>query len=149
MGGKTAGSSYAIQSADAGKTIYFVQTSECNGVVSTKQTATYKVASIKNFSNTQSPQIAFSDGLAASSNHKAGTTIYVTRGGWSPAPQAYSYQWFKNGAPIPGATAGSYVLNSKETGSTFKVSVTVTSLGYAPYTYTSPGIVVTGLIASK
>ena len=52
---------------------------------------------------------------------KVGSTLTVTSGSWSPAPVALSYQWYRSGVAITGATAASYKLTANEAGKTITV----------------------------
>lgn len=149
VNGVTLGSSYSIQQADAGKSIYFVQTSKCNGFISTQKTGSYKVSNVRIFNNPQSPTIGFTDGLGSSSNHQQGTGIVLYRGTWNPIPQKISYQWYRNGIAISGATTGTYLLSPSDRNAYLKVTMTLETPGYTPFIYTSQNIQILGSIISK
>lgn len=53
-----------------------------------------------------------------------GSTLTTTNGTWtgSPAP-TFSYRWNRNGSPIAGATAQTYVLAAADVGSTISSTV--------------------------
>ena len=75
----------------------------------------------------------------------------VTAGGATTPGAAYSYQWFRNGAAIKGATAKTYKLAASDVGRAMTVKVTATKAGYATLASTSassslvqPGTLVVG-----
>jgi hypothetical protein len=54
-----------------------------------------------------------------------GGTLRAQRGLWEAYPRpAYSFQWRRNGAPIPGATRDSYALTAADRGAAISVMVT-------------------------
>ncbi|MFF2316417.1 carboxypeptidase regulatory-like domain-containing protein [Arthrobacter sp. NPDC058097] len=59
-----------------------------------------------------------------------GSVLTVVPGTWGPAPVALKYQWYANGAPIPGATASTFSLLPADLGKTFTVTVTGSKAGY-------------------
>ena len=54
------------------------------------------------------------------------------------ASPTVTYQWFRTGVAIAGATASTYALAAADISKVMTVSVTVRSGGYAPYVATSP-----------
>lgn len=76
-----------------------------------------------------------------------GQTVTASTGTWLNFPVTYTYQWQRcdaagaNCAPIPGATAQTYVLTASEAGSTLEVVVGATNL-YGTSMATSPPTVV-------
>jgi len=69
---------------------------------------------------------------------KAGSTLTVNRGTWSPTP-TFSYRWYRNGAPISGAIKSTYTLTTSDRGKTITVAVTGKLTGYATKSVTSAG----------
>ncbi len=67
---------------------------------------------------TQVPEIS---GDAAS-----GMTLSCSTGQWSPAADAFAYQWLGDGAVIPGANAASYTLPGDAAGHSYACRVTAT-----------------------
>lgn len=67
---------------------------------------------------------------------KAGKTLTVTRGTWSPTP-TFSYQWYRNGVAISKATKSTYKLTSSDKGKKITVKVTGKRSGYLTTTKTS------------
>jgi hypothetical protein len=59
---------------------------------------------------------------------------------WAPRPESFGYQWLANGAPIAGATAGSYKVAATDLGKLISVRVTASGNGYASVAVTSPAI---------
>ncbi len=66
-----------------------------------------------------------------------GYTLTANVGTWSPAATTYTYQWFRSGAAISGATARTYKLTSTDAGRTITVRVTGAKTGYVTKAVTS------------
>ncbi|GAA1914971.1 M12 family metallo-peptidase [Nocardioides hwasunensis] len=64
--------------------------------------------------------------ITGSASYKG--TAVATPSGWTPAV-SYSYQWFVDGAPVPGATGATYAPSPSQIGHALSVAVT----GSAPY----------------
>jgi len=58
-----------------------------------------------------------------------GQTLTCSTGTWSNTPDAYAYQWNRNGLPIIGATASTRVLALADVGATLTCTVTARNLG--------------------
>lgn len=67
---------------------------------------------------------------------QVGTTLQVRTDAWSPVA-TFTYQWFADGRPIPGATGTSYRLTSADRGKRIRVGVTGTRDGYVTRTLSS------------
>jgi len=79
-----------------------------------------------------------------------GSVLTSTFGGWLNSPTSYSFQWNRNGSPIPSATGFNYTLVQEDSasaitcvvtatnasGSTPATSNTITAQTYAPFTST-------------
>jgi hypothetical protein len=61
---------------------------------------------------------------------KVGYRLSITPGTWGPAPVDMSYQWYRDGVAITGATASSYLLTGAEYGTKISVRVTGRKDGY-------------------
>src|SRR6185312_9685008 len=107
---------YALTSADLGKTIRAVVTAtNAAGATSAATTQTAAVAAAPPV-NTVAPAI--------SGTARDGSTLSVTQGTWTGTPSVtYAYQWRRcdsagaNCADIAGATAATYALTSSDVGS--------------------------------
>ncbi len=66
-----------------------------------------------------------------------GETLTAVDGGSSPLPISFSYQWFADGAAIPGATDATYEIVVGDVGSQLTVKVTGTKAGYTTADATS------------
>jgi hypothetical protein len=64
---------------------------------------------------------------------KVGSTLRAKVAAWSPRAKL-SYQWHRNGAPIPGARKASYRLSNRDKSARISVKVTGSALGFAPRT---------------
>ena len=61
-----------------------------------------------------------------------GTTLSVDEGSWSPSDVTYSYQWYRDSAPISGATGDSYTLAAGDVGYAVSVRVAASKTGLTP-----------------
>jgi hypothetical protein len=66
-----------------------------------------------------------------------GSTLSADPGSWTPAPEAFAYQWRVAGAPIAGATDRTLAVDPSLVGKPLSVAVTATKAGYAPVTAAS------------
>jgi hypothetical protein len=66
-----------------------------------------------------------------------GRTLTAEASGWSPAPESWTYQWYRNGGVIPGATQSSYTLSGSDAGKAITVTMTGIKAGYEPTGRTS------------
>ncbi len=75
-------------------------------------------------------------------NPKVGDTLTANPGTWAPEGVTFTYQWKSNGAPIPGATASTYVLTGAEANDTVVVVVTGSAPGFTSVNKVSPGVTI-------
>jgi subtilisin family serine protease len=57
---------------------------------------------------------------------------------WVPTPATVSYQWYRSGAAIPGATSATYASTSDDLNLPITVTATASDSGFVPITGTSP-----------
>lgn len=65
-----------------------------------------------------------------------GQTLTVSTGTWGPGTVKFTYQWLRNGVPIPGATGSSYKLVASDLGAKIGVSLIAAKTGYNAVTKT-------------
>lgn len=71
---------------------------------------------------------------------KAGRTLRVSKGTWSPSPGTTTYRWYRNGRSIGGATKTSYRVRSGDRRKRLTVKVTVRKPLYATKTVTTSSV---------
>jgi hypothetical protein len=82
---------------------------------------------------------------AVSGTAKVGSTLTATAGTWKPAPPTLTYQWFRDGTAIPGATARTYRLVAADAGHPVTVRAIAAKPGYTTrYRTSAPTPLVTG-----
>lgn len=79
---------------------------------------------------------------AISGQLKVNRTLTASGGTWSVADPQLAYQWNRNGTPIEGASASTYVLKGADAGASITVTVTASKDGYGNGTATSAAKVV-------
>lgn len=113
-------SSYVIKPEDQGKYLSVEILVSKHGVVSDRMFI--DVGQVAGLPLTAMPVPAIS-GTA-----KVGSVLTAVPGTWSPAPVTVSYQWFKNGVQIFGATGNTYTPTADDAGA----RITVRTLGVKP-----------------
>jgi Carboxypeptidase regulatory-like domain len=58
-----------------------------------------------------------------------GQTLSCSQGGWANVPTGYSYRWLREGSPIAGQSASTYVVQSADVGSSIACEVLAGSAG--------------------
>jgi flagellum-specific peptidoglycan hydrolase FlgJ len=121
---------YKIQNADGGSTLAVAVTGTKQGYAAATTTshATKAVPTVP-FSTVATPKI--------SGTARVGLRLKAGTGTWKPSGVSFSYQWYRNGKAISGATASSYTLAKKDSGTTIKVKVTGKKAGYTATAKTS------------
>lgn len=89
-------------------------------------------APMKTFSNTSAPTIT---GTAV-----VGSQVRASMGSWTPKPSGVSYQWYRDGNRIEGATAATYLPVAADINRTLTVTSAGSLWGYKTVTKTSAGI---------
>jgi len=120
-------STYKIVTADLGKKLTVTVTSKRSGYTTRTKTSAATSAVLRPFA-THTPAI--------SGTARVGSTLKVTMAAWSPTPK-YTYQWYRNGVAIVGATTSSRVLATADAGTRLTVKVTGTRSGYRTASKTS------------
>lgn len=125
---KATGASYKLTTSDAGKTITVTVT----GVKSGYSTATTSSAGVpieKLFSASPSPTISGTGAVER--------TLTASLGTWSPTGATFTYQWYRDGTAIDGATAKTYLLVSEDAATNITVVIVASKAGYTSVTRTS------------
>ncbi|MDF1488955.1 hypothetical protein [Tessaracoccus caeni] len=121
--------SYTLKKDDIGKKLAVVVTAiaanESWALFDTGETKTVALATLK----TATPKI--------SGTAKVGKTLKAKAGSWGPSTVKLSYQWYRDGAKIKGATKSSYKLTSKDKSKKITVKVTGKKSNYKTVTKTS------------
>jgi hypothetical protein len=120
-------SSYVIKAKDRGHAITLTITAAADRCPSVSRTST-AVSIPKVFTATPTPTIT---GTA-----KAGKVLTAHHRTWKPTP-SFSYQWYRNGAKITGATKSTYKLTTSDKGKKITVKVTGKKSGYLAVAKTS------------
>jgi surface antigen len=120
---------YAVTAADAGSTIAVRVTAVKAGYQPTSLTSAARAVPLKPLTRTVTPRV---DGQA-----RIGQTLTAVRGTWSPSGLHYTYQWFRGGTPIAGATTKTYTLSAADRGQRISVRVTAAKTGYVSTSLTS------------
>jgi hypothetical protein len=132
------GATYKIRSADAGEVITVKVTGSKTGYTTVSKTSAGTSAIAKGTLTAPVPTIT---GTAA-----VGSPLTAVPGEWGPAPVTLTYQWYRSGTAIIGATATgpTYTPSSGDLDRTITVKVTGTKTGYTTASQTSAGIKVAG-----
>ncbi|EMY35853.1 hypothetical protein D477_002176 [Arthrobacter crystallopoietes BAB-32] len=75
-----------------------------------------------------------------SGTKKAGSTLTAGYGTYSTKPSSYTYQWYRNGVAIKGATHRTYKLTTADNGKKITVRVTARKTGYHNRAATSAAV---------
>ena len=78
---------------------------------------------------------------AGEGEHKAGQTEICQAGDWNGEPNAFAYQWLRNGAPIPGAEAKQYVVQGADAGTVLQCEVIATNAAGKGFALSGPAVV--------
>ncbi|MDR1790845.1 MAG: leucine-rich repeat domain-containing protein [Propionibacteriaceae bacterium] len=131
-------SSYMLQGADVDHYILVQVVGQKTGKLGrSARSAPKEIAGVA-FNQTPAPTIS---GTVA-----AGLVLTAVEGTWEPAPDYFTYQWFRDGVAIPGATSKTYQLLSAD----YQHAITVVVAGYKDgyYTVAAPVLVATAPVAS-
>lgn len=121
-------STYKLATADQGQAISVRVTGKLSGYSDVVKTSA-ATAAVRGVFTAPAPTI--------SGTKAVGYTLTANVGTWSPAATTYTYQWYRSGAAISGATAKTYKLTSTDAGKTITVKVTGVRTGYVTKAVTS------------
>ncbi|MBN9105034.1 MAG: carboxypeptidase regulatory-like domain-containing protein [Propionibacteriaceae bacterium] len=124
------GTTYTVVAADAGLKLT-VQVTASRAGYETQIKTSAATATVPYLGKTKAatPKI--------SGTAKVGKTLKAKPGTWKPKGFSYSYQWFRSGAVITGATKASYKLTAADKGKKLTVKVTGKKAGYPTVTKAS------------
>ncbi len=120
ISGATA-ATYKLTTADQGKAMTVRVTGTKTGYLAVARTSAATSAVLGAFT-APTPTV--------SGTRKVAYTLTAVPGTWSPAPTTFTYQWYRSGVAISGATARTYKLTSLDKGKYVKVRVTGARSGY-------------------
>ncbi|MBO9555991.1 hypothetical protein [Cellulomonas sp.] len=127
ISGATA-STYTLTTTDMGATLTVKVTGSKSGFTTASKTSAATSAILGKLT-TATPTI--------SGTRTVGSTLTAKPGTWGPSPVTFTYQWYRSGTAISGATASTYKLVSADRGKTMTVKVTGKKTGYATASVTS------------
>jgi hypothetical protein len=129
---------YTLKASDAGKAITVSVTGSRKGYASVTKTSAAKVAGSSGPSGSSGQQKVGSFTKAPTpvikGEAKLGVTFGLNWGSWSPWPAGskFSFQWYRNGQKISGATNNTYKIVVADVGARITAEVTATAPGYTP-----------------
>lgn len=124
-------STYVATAADADHAISVRITAARVGYVTTRATSSAKTI-LRAF--TASPQPTITGTIAV------GRTVTADHDAWGPAPVVLTYQWYRGGTAISGATARNYKLTATDAGKAVSVRVKGVKTGYTSVTRSSAAV---------
>jgi hypothetical protein len=128
--------SYTVVPDDVGKAIALKATGAIGSVIPGTSTSA-AVTGLLGDAPTATPP-------AISGTPKVGQTLTVATPAWSVPGVTTTYQWQRNGSPIPGAVATTYPVAAEDVGAALTVKATGTKTGYTTGTVTTAPV--TGLL---
>lgn len=132
ISGATA-STYVATAADADKKLSVRITASRTGYVTTSATSSSRTI-LRAFTASPAPVIT---GTVA-----VGRTVKADHGSWGPSPVTLTYQWYRAGSAIAGATSASYKLTSADAGKALSVRLKGVKTGYTSVTRSSAAVTV-------
>ncbi|MDN5717151.1 MAG: hypothetical protein L0G89_07930 [Janibacter sp.] len=120
-------STYVPTQSDAGRYLTVTVTAKRTGY--TSKSATSARAGIPIYATTR-PYLK--------GTMRAGQTLTVMVGAWTPKPSTYTYKWYRDGVAKTGQTAKTYTLNNGDKGKQIHAKVTVRRTGYVTGSMTTP-----------
>jgi len=123
-------STYKLSTADIGRKITVTTTGSRAGYKTVSRTSG-AVIGVGVLTDQPVPTI--------SGGARADQTLTAVAGSWAPAPVTLNYQWFSNGAAIPGATGSTFTPGVGQLGASITVSIAASKPGYTTVTKRSAG----------
>jgi len=121
ISGATA-TAYTVVSADLGTKLTVTVTGTLAGYTTASATSAATATVASGAFTTTTPTV--------NGTMQVGSTLNVVPGTWTPAP-TFTYQWYRDGVAISGATASTYTLVAADQGTKVTVVVTGNATGYA------------------
>ena len=126
--------------ASATKATYTVTDTDAGAALSVSVTATktgHTAVTKKSAATAAVPQGLAGATPTISGTAKVGATLTAKPGTWTPAKVALSYQWYRNGTAVKGATKSTYAVAAADLDGKLTVRVTGTLTGHDPVSRTS------------
>ena len=120
-------SRYTVTTADRGARLTVKVTGKASGLATTS----------KSSASVYVPKLFGGTSPAITGTARAGKTLSVSSTNWSPTPTSLTYQWYRNGIAIAGATGKYYKVTSTDRGKKLTVKVKATRSGFTTTTRTS------------
>lgn len=125
------GTSFKVLSTDEGKHITVLVTGTKSGYASISKPSA-EVIIARPFTSAPTPTISGSAII--------GLTLLANEGSWTPGPVDFTYQWFRNGVAVDGATSSEYRVTPGDSAVEISLKVTGSRTGYATVTKTSSAV---------
>ncbi|WGL52566.1 family 78 glycoside hydrolase catalytic domain [Nocardioides sp. BP30] len=126
------GARYTLTAADATAAVSVRVTATRDGYTTATAESHAVLVAPGTFANTHRPKVK---GAA-----KVGHRLKAKKAAFSPRPSRVTYQWYRNGKPIHGATAATYKAVTSDAGHRVKVAVTAHAAGYDDLTVKSVAV---------
>jgi hypothetical protein len=137
------GCSHTVTAADVGQSVA-ARITVTNGAAAGTKLTTAVTPVAADFGKVGRPAI--------SGSARVGSTLTARTGTWSPKPDSFGFQWYRDGVAIPSATAATYTPTATDLATAITVSVTGAKAGYNARTRSSrparihPGVLVRGKV---
>jgi hypothetical protein len=127
--------SYTLGPKDRGLKMRVIVTAHKTGYSLMRRTSDWTSTRVQfgTFTTAPTPSI--------SGTPQAGKTLTAWAGNWAPKPSKFTYQWYRAGNKVAGATSRFYKVTAKDKGRTIKVKVTAVRSGFLSRSMTSKPVV--------